>query len=102
MFQSGQQIPSVLPPDFLLPVDNGSPLNTSLRCLSGTFTLDGVTPVVVPVAAITADSFVLIGLNTPAGTVGAAPVVQSKIAGASFTVLGTALDTSIYRFLILG
>lgn len=62
----------------------------------GTFVLNGATPVVVPCTFV--QNIVAITIKTPGGTVGAAPVIQSIIPGVSFTVAGTAGDTSTYSF----
>jgi hypothetical protein len=68
----------------------------------GTFVLNGSTAVVVPNVNVDANSVVLISLNTLGGTQGAAPTVTAKAAGVSFTVVGTAGDTSTYNYVILG
>lgn len=68
----------------------------------GTFTCNGVTPVSVSNATITADSQVLITLKTAAGTVGATPAVKTITVSTGFTVAGTALDTSVYNYAIIG
>lgn len=81
--------------------DNGGAEVASLPVTGGTFIANGVTPVVVADANVDAGSNILITLNTPGGTVGALPVVQTKTAGTGFTILGTALDTSVYNYLIL-
>lgn len=68
----------------------------------GTFTCNGVTPVVVSNTAITADSQVLITLKTVGGTVGATPAVKTITVSTGFTVAGTASDTSVYNYAIIG
>lgn len=68
----------------------------------GTFTCNGATPVVVANANITANSQVLITLKTVGGTVGATPAVKTITAGTGFTVAGTASDTSVYSYAIIG
>lgn len=100
-FQSGQKILTALSGLFLLPVDNGGPVHTSVTMQVGTFTLTAATPLVVADVNATADSQIIITLATPGGTVGALPVVQSKNSGVGFTVVGTASDTSIYNYIIL-
>ncbi len=67
----------------------------------GEVTLNGATPVVVTNANITAYSIVLFGLNTANGTVGAIPTVKTITEGTSFTVAGTALDNSVYNYIIV-
>lgn len=69
---------------------------------SGTFTLNGATPVTVAAPGITANSQVLITLkNVNSGTVGAQPHVETITPGTGFTVQGTASDTGIYNYAIL-
>lgn len=68
----------------------------------GTFTLNGATPVTVANTNITANSQVIITLKTVGGTVSPnAPNVLTITANTGFTVGGTALDTSVYNYLIL-
>ena len=66
----------------------------------GTFTLTGTTPVTVTNANVAITSTIPISLNTVGGTVGAVPSIKTITAG-SFTVSGTALDTSIFNYSIL-
>lgn len=68
----------------------------------GTFTANGVTPVTVADTSITANSLVLITLKTVGGTVGAIPHVETITPGTGFTVIGTALDTSVYNYGVIG
>jgi len=68
----------------------------------GTFTCNGTTPVVVANTAITADSQVLITLKTVGGTVGAIPRCVTITPGTGFNVAGTASDTSVYNYAIIG
>lgn len=66
------------------------------------FTLNGATPVTVAYPAITANSQVLITLQTVGGTVGTStPNVRTKTAGTGFTVAGVAGDTSVYNFRVI-
>jgi hypothetical protein len=67
----------------------------------GTLTANGATPVTVTDANIKTTSIVMFGLNTVGGTVGAIPTVKTITAGTSFTVAGTASDTSIYNYAII-
>lgn len=84
----------------------------------GTVTLNGATPVTVSNVAIGPSAVFVWGLKTVGGTVGALPAVQtitlSSASGStkagpqgsppftgSFTVQGTALDTSTYNFRII-
>jgi len=67
----------------------------------GTFTLNGATPVVVPATELTANSTVAMTLRTVGGTVGAAPSIKTMTPGTGFNVAGTALDTSVFNFVVL-
>jgi len=69
--------------------------------VSGTFTINGTTPVVVANVKITASSNVIITLKTVGGTVGAVPSIKTITAGTGFTVAGTASDTSVYNYKII-
>jgi hypothetical protein len=69
---------------------------------AGTFTLNGATPVVVAAPSVTANSQILITLKTPEGTVGAQPALVTITPGTGFHVAGTALDTSVYNYTIIG
>lgn len=69
---------------------------------SGTFTINGVTPVSVADANVTASSVVTIGLKTVGGTVGAIPHLATITPGTGFTVVGTASDSSSYSYTIIG
>lgn len=68
---------------------------------SGTFTCNGTSNVTITTTAAAANNIVLISLNTVGGTVGAIPKVTTITAGASFTVAGTASDTSVYNWMII-
>jgi hypothetical protein len=69
---------------------------------AGTFTANGATAVTVAATEITANSQILITLKTVGGTVGAIPHVATITPGTGFTVVGTALDTSVYNFTVIG
>lgn len=101
-FQTGQQRLTGFPTSGLIPIDNGGPQHTVLPEAAGTFTINGVTPVTVVAPSITAGSIVLTTLKTVGGTVGAVPAIQTITPGTGFTVLGTAADTSIYNYVIIG
>jgi hypothetical protein len=92
---------NVSPPQGFVEIADG-PTKSQFRMVSGTFTLNGATPVAVAETSIAATSMVLISLKTPAGTVGAQPAVQSITAGTGFSVAGTANDTSTYNYLVIG
>jgi len=68
----------------------------------GTFTCNGTSSVTVTNNKITPNSVVVITLKTVGGTVGAVPSVKTITAGTGFTVSGTASDTSVYNYVILG
>jgi hypothetical protein len=65
---------------------------------SGTFVMNGATPVVVAAPAVTANSTFVFGLKTVGGTVGAYPNLVTVTPGTGFHVAGTALDTSTYNY----
>lgn len=79
-----------------------SPINDTLAVMQGTVTLNGATPVTVANTAITANSIVVFTLKTVGGTVGAVPAIQTITASTGFTVAGTALDTSVYNYKVIG
>jgi hypothetical protein len=85
-----------------IPIDTGGAQVASLRTSGGTFTCNGATPVTVANTNLTANSIILVSLKTVGGTVGAIPVPQTVTAGTGFTIAGTASDTSIYNYIILG
>lgn len=70
--------------------------------VNGTFTANGATTVTVANAAFSPGSQVLITLKTVGGTVGALPHLLTATPGTGFTVSGTASDTSVYNYSILG
>lgn len=70
---------------------------------TGTFTINGATPVTVANAAVTANSQIFFTLKTVGGTVSpSCPNVLTITPGTGFTVGGTASDTSVYNYMILG
>jgi hypothetical protein len=102
MFPSAQKLLTSLSGAFQFLIATSGPQSAALPGKFGTFTLTAATPLDVADTAVTANSMILIGLLTPGGTVGAIPAVQTKTAGVGFNVVGTASDTSIYTYLILG
>lgn len=69
----------------------------------GTVTLDGDTPVAVANTLVTANSVIIFTVRTPAGTVSPnAPNALTTTPGTGFTVAGSALDTSVYNYVIIG
>lgn len=69
---------------------------------AGTVTVNGTTAVTVSTTAITANSVVVFGLKTQAGTAATtAPFMSAVTAGTSFAVKSSAGDTSTYNWMIL-
>jgi hypothetical protein len=68
----------------------------------GTFTCNGTSAVTVTDAAVTANSAIVVTLKTVGGTVGAVPSVKTITPGTGFTISGTASDTSVYNYAIIG
>lgn len=85
-----------------LTTGQASPLFRSKRFFTGTVTLNGATQVTVANTRVTANSVIVYTLKTVGGTVGAAPVTDTITAGTGFTVKGTASDTSVYNYLLVG
>ena len=81
---------------------NASAVTGALLTNSGTFTLNGATPVTVAAVEVTANSQILITLKTVGGTVGAQPHVETITPATGFTVVGTASDTSVYNYMVIG
>ena len=69
---------------------------------TGTFVANGASAVTVSDARLTANSNVIITLNTVGGSVGAIPHLATVTPGTGFTVVGSASDTSTYNYTILG
>ena len=69
--------------------------------LTGTFTLNGATNVVVNNANLAVGDLVVYSLRTVGGTVGTHPVMKTRTNGTGFAVAGTASDTSIYDYRIM-
>jgi len=68
----------------------------------GTFVCNGATGVTVNDVQVTANSSIVVTLKTVGGTVGAVPNVKTITPGTGFTIAGTAADTSVYNYLIIG
>lgn len=82
---------------------NGGQLTSAILIGGGTVTLNGATPVTVADKRVTAKSLIIFTLKTVGGTVSPnAPNVLTITPGTGFTVAGTALDTSVYSYGILG
>jgi len=85
---------SVIPGQMVL---NGyNPITT------GTVTLNGASNVTVSNAAVSPNSQIEFTLKTVGGTVGAYPSVKTITPGTGFAVAGTASDTSVYNYQIVG
>ena len=69
---------------------------------SGSFVINGVTPVAVSDVNVTATSVIVITLKTVGGTVGAVPAIVTITPSTGFSVKGTASDSSTYEYLIIG
>lgn len=69
---------------------------------AGTFSLNGTTTVTISNTTVALTDFIGISLNTEAGAFGAQPHVVSISAGVFFTVVGTASDTSLYNYTMIG
>jgi hypothetical protein len=67
----------------------------------GTLTLNGATAVTVPTTAVTASSRIFLTIQAPGGTPAGVAYVSGRTAGTSFTVKGTAGDTSTVAWLIV-
>lgn len=67
----------------------------------GTVVLNGATPVVVPFTGMKLTDVINLSLNTVGGSQGAAPFVSAITAGVSFSVQGTAGDTSTYNWIAI-
>ena len=68
----------------------------------GTFTANGATEVTVGELMVTANSVIVVTLKTVGGTVGAVPSVKTITPGTGFNISGTAGDTSVYNYLVIG
>lgn len=66
----------------------------------GTFTLTGATPVVVPNTSLAASDQIILSRDTIGGTPGPFELT-SRTNGTSFTVTGTAGDTSTVRYILV-
>lgn len=69
---------------------------------AGTVSINGTNVVTVSNTSVAISDFVGFSLNTTAGTVGAVPHVGTISPGVYFTVVGTATDTSIYNYSMIG
>lgn len=99
---TGQQNISPIQSGGSFPFNSAGPQVAGVAANGGTFTANGATPVVVANTKVTAYSIIIATLKTAGGTVGAIPAVTSITPGTGFSVTGTASDTSIYNYLILG
>ncbi len=82
-------------------IGSGVSIVSGANAKAGTFVANGATPVSVATTAFVAGSAVLISLKTVGGTVGALPHLATATPATGFTVVGTALDTSTYNWVII-
>jgi hypothetical protein len=69
----------------------------------GVFTCNGATAVTVADKRVTANSAIIVTLKTVGGTVSpSVPYIATITVGTGFTITGTASDTSVYNYLIIG
>lgn len=78
----------------------GLNVKTGSNARIGTLTLNGATPVVVNTTAVTADSAIFLTVKTVGGTP-AFSWVSARTAATSFSVTGTAGDTSVLQWFIV-
>jgi hypothetical protein len=69
---------------------------------AGSFSLNGATAVTVTNTTVAITDFIGLSLNTIGGSVGVQPHVTTISAGVYFTVVGTAADTSLYNYTLIG
>ncbi len=80
---------------------NGGPQASVVPASGGTFTANSGTAVTVANTNVTANSVILFGLKTAAGTP-AAPFLVTVTPGTGFTVNSGGSDTSVYNYIVLG
>lgn len=86
-----------------MPVMTLGDLNRLTNARRGTVTLNGATNVAVTNRFVTPNSVIVFTLKTVGGTVSpSAPNVKLITAGSGFSVSGTASDTSVYNYVIIG
>lgn len=67
----------------------------------GTFVANGTTPVSVSNTSVAITDTIIISLNTVGGTIVGQPVIVTITAGAGFTVIAGATDSSTYNYAII-
>lgn len=85
-----------------LTVNGPTAVDTLEVAARGQFTANGASLVSVDFTGLTATSVVGISLAEIGGTVGAVPSVKTVEPGVGFTVSGTASDTSVYNYVVIG
>jgi hypothetical protein len=80
---------------------NGGPQTSGIKTNGGTFTANSGSAVTVANTNVTANSVILFGLKTAAGTP-AAPFLVTVTPGTGFTVNSGGSDTSVYNYIIFG
>lgn len=81
-------------------IGKGLQVKTGSNARFGTLTLNGATPVVVNNTSITADTGIFLTVKTVGGTP-AFSWVSARSAGVSFSVTGTASDTSVLNWFLV-
>lgn len=89
-------------PTITNPTITGATISSVASGQTGTFTANGVTAVTVANTVVTANSAIIVTLKTVGGTVGAIPAIKTITPGTGFTIAGTASDTSVYNYTIIG
>lgn len=82
-----------------LPIPDGY---IEFGAVKGIVTLNGATPVTVVAGDVPENALISFTLKTVGGTVGAVPSIKTLTPGTGFTVAGTALDTSVYSWAVIG
>ncbi len=82
-------------------IGSGIQLKQGANGRTGTFTCNGATSVAVSNTSYAAGDVILISLETVGGTVGAIPRPVTLTPTTGFEVAGTALDTSVYRYILI-
>ncbi len=82
-------------------VGTGLSIKEGVNAKMGTGTLNGATEVTISTTAVSATSRVFLSIQVPHGTPVGSIYVSSRVAGTSFGVKGTALDTSDFAWMIV-
>lgn len=82
-------------------IGGGIRLKQGSNARTGTFTINGTTPVVVANTSLAAGDTILWGRETVGGTPGNLELT-ARTNGTSFSITGTAGDTSVMRYVLIG